>query len=308
MRGLTAGYVLRRLGVFFLTVWLGSTLIFIIPRLMPGDPVEAVLGRMMAQGARVENAAIIIEAWRKKFGLDRPILEQYVDYLKNTATSDLNYSLAFFPERVSDMIGRSLPWTIGLLAVATVISFVLGSTVGALLGWRRTPNFVKNLLPISLTFTSVPFFMFGMLLIYLFAYGLRWFDPTGSTAQGTQPDFSLAYIWNVISHAILPAFAIVITSMGFWALGMRGMMVTSDGEDYLILAQAKGLRPRRIFLRYAVRNAILPQVTALALSLGGIVGGSILVEYIFAYPGMGYLLFQDGIIDNYFTLIHGLVF
>jgi peptide/nickel transport system permease protein len=308
MRGLTAGYVLRRLGVFIITVWLGSTLIFIIPRLMPGDPVEAVLGRMMAQGARVENAAIIIEAWRKKFGLDRPILEQYLDYLKNTATFDLNYSLAFFPERVSDMIGRSLPWTIGLLAVATVISFVLGNVVGALLGWRRTPNFVKNLLPVSLTFTSVPFFMFGMLLIYIFAYGLRWFDPTGATAQGSQPELSLAYIWNVISHAILPAFAIVITSMGFWALGMRGMMVTNDGEDYLILAQAKGLRPRRIFLRYAVRNAILPQVTALALSLGAIVGGSILVEYIFAYPGMGYLLFQDGIINNDFTLIQGIVF
>src|SRR5262249_21905073 len=141
MRGLTAGYVVRRLGVFFLTIWLGSTLIFIIPRLMPGDPVEAMVGRMVSQAGRIEDADILIEAWRKKFGLDRPILEQYLDYLGSTATFDLNYSLAFFPERVSEMIARSLPWTIGLLAVATVISFILGNVVGALMGWRRTPAF-----------------------------------------------------------------------------------------------------------------------------------------------------------------------
>jgi peptide/nickel transport system permease protein len=307
MRGLTRGYVLRRLGLFFLTIWLGATLIFIIPRLMPGDPVGAVLGRMMAAGGRIENSAEIIEAWRKKFGLDDPPLVQYFRYMGNTITLDLGYSLAFFPARVDEMIGRGLPWTIGLLAVATVISFLVGNTIGALLGWRRTPPVVKNLLPSSLTFTSVPPFMLGMLLIYLFAYGLRWFEPNGATARGIEPGPTLEYVLTVIHHAILPALAIVIASMGFWALGMRGMMITSDGEDYLILAQAKGLRPGRIFLRYAVRNAVLPQITALALSLGGIVGGAILVEYLFSYPGMGYLLYL-GIINNDFNLIQGVVF
>jgi peptide/nickel transport system permease protein len=307
MRGLTRGYVFRRLGLFLLTIWLGATIIFIIPRLMPGDPVAGVIGRMMAQSGSVADAGKIIEAWRKRFGLDDPPLVQYIRYMGNTFTFDLNYSLAFFPSRVDEMIGRALPWTLGLLAVATVISFVLGNAIGALLGWRRTPSLVKNLLPFSLTFTSVPFFMLGMLLIYLFAYGLRWFDPNGAAGRGIEPGLTVEYILTVIHHAMLPAFAIVIASMGFWALGMRGMMITSDGEDYLILAQAKGLRPRRIFFRYAVRNAILPQVTALALSLGGIVGGAILVEYLFAYPGMGYLLYQ-GIVNSDFNLIQGVVF
>jgi peptide/nickel transport system permease protein len=307
MRGLTRGYLVRRFGLFLLTVWLGATIIFIIPRLMPGDPVTAMVSRMMAQSGNVPDAGAIIEAWRKRFGLDAPPLVQYVRYMGNTLTFDLNYSLAFFPSRVDEMIRRAMPWTVGLLTVATVISFTLGNAIGALLGWRRTPKVVKNLLPMSLTFTSVPFFMLGILLIYLFAYGVRWFDPNGAVGRGIETGFTLEYILSVIHHAILPAFAIVIASMGFWALGMRGMMITSDGEDYLILAQAKGLHPRRIFFRYAVRNAILPQVTALAISMGSVVGGSILVEYIFAYPGMGYLLYQ-GIINSDFNLIQGVVF
>jgi peptide/nickel transport system permease protein len=307
MRGLTRGYVLRRLGMFLLTVWLGATLIFIIPRMMPGDPVGAVLGRMMAQSGNIPNSAEIIEAWRKKFGLDDPALVQYFRYLGNTLTLDLNYSLAFFPGRVSEMIARALPWTIGLLTFATIISFIVGNTIGALLGWRRTPAFVKNALPLSLTFTSIPFFMLGILLIYIFAYGLRWFEPNGAVGRGIETAFTLDFVMSVIHHGILPASAIVIASMGFWALGMRGMMITSDGEDYLILAQAKGLRPRRIFLRYAVRNAILPQITALAISLGSVVGGSLLIEFVFAYPGLGYLLYQ-GIINSDYNLIQGIVF
>jgi peptide/nickel transport system permease protein len=307
MRGLTRGYVLRRLGLFVLTVWLGATIIFIIPRLMPGDPVAGVIGRMMAQSGNVANSDEIINAWRKRFGLDDPPLVQYMRYLGNTFTLDLNYSLAFFPSRVDEMIRRAMPWTIGLLAVSTVISFILGNAIGALMGWRRTPRAVKNLLPASLTFTSVPYFMLGILLIYIFAYGLGWLPPNGASGRGIDPGLTLNYILTVIHHAILPALAIVLTTMGFWALGMRGMMITSDGEDYLILAQAKGLQPRRIFLRYAVRNAILPQVTALAISLGSIVGGSILVEYIFAYPGVGYLLYQ-GILNSDFNLIQGIVF
>ncbi len=307
MRGLTKGYVLRRLGLFFLTIWLGATLIFFIPRMMPGDPIAAMIGRMMAQAGHVENAADIIQAWRVKFGLDRPVFEQYIAYMRNTLTLDLNYSMAYFPARVDELIGRSMFWTIGLLGVATVISFILGNVIGALLGWRRTPGLVKNLLPMSLTFTSVPFFMLGMLLVYIFAYGLKWFDPNGASGRGIPSGLSLDYILTLIHHAILPALAIVIGTMGFWALGMRGMMITSDGEDYLILAQAKGLRQSRIFFRYAVRNAILPQVTALALTMGGIVSGSILVEYIFAYPGMGYLLYQ-GIDNSDFNIIQGVVF
>jgi peptide/nickel transport system permease protein len=174
------------------------------------------------------------------------------------------------------------------------------------MGWRNTPRLLRSILPFSLVLTSIPFFMLGMLLIYIFAYGLRWFEPTGATGRGIEPG-TFAYVLTIIHHAILPALGIVLSSMGGWALGMRGMMITTDGEDYLILAQAKGLRPSRVFLRYSVRNAVLPQVTALALTMGTIVGGSILVEYIFAYPGTGYLLYL-GIVNQDFTLIQGVVF
>jgi peptide/nickel transport system permease protein len=307
MRGLTRGYVIRRIGMFFLTIWLGATIIWIIPRLMPGDPIQGIISRMMAQSGRIENQAELIAAWREKFGLDDPWPIQYVRYLTNMLSFNLDYSLAYFPARVDEMILRGLPWTLGLLSIATIISFIGGNAIGALMGWRRSPKLLKTLLPFSLIFTSVPFFMLGMLMIYLFAYILRILPPTGASARGIAPGFTLEYILTVIHHGTMPALAIVIASMGFWALGMRGMMITSDGEDYLILAQAKGLRPRRVFWRYSIRNAILPQVTALAISFGGIVAGSILVEYIFAYPGTGYLLYQ-GIVNGDFNLIQGVVF
>jgi peptide/nickel transport system permease protein len=187
------------------------------------------------------------------------------------------------------------------------MSFIAGNVVGALLAWRRTPGLARALLPATLTFTSIPPFMLGILLIYLFAFGLKWFPFSGAYDMGGQSQWSWNFIKQVIHHGTLPALAIVITTMGFWALGMRGMMVTTDGEDYMILAQAKGLHPSRIFWLYGVRNAILPQVTALALSLGALAGGSVIVEYIFTYPGMGYLLY-DGIVNGDYTLIQGVVY
>jgi peptide/nickel transport system permease protein len=205
------------------------------------------------------------------------------------------------------MVAQALPWTIGLLLVGTLLSFVAGNTIGALMAWERTPGWLRNLLPVSLTFTSIPFFMLGILLIYLFAFWLRILPASGSVGRGLIVGMNWGYISSILQHAILPSAAIVVASMGFWALGMRGMMITTAGEDYMILAQAKGLKPGRIFWLYGVRNSILPQVTALALSLGGIVGGAVLVEYIFAYPGVGYLLYQ-GIVTSDYTLIQGIVF
>jgi peptide/nickel transport system permease protein len=307
MGGLTKAYLLRRVGMFLLTVWLGTTLIFIIPRLAPGDPITAMVSRMMAQSGRVENSDQIIAAWRARFGLDAPWYVQYLRYLRNMATFDLGYSLAYFPGRVADMAARSMPWTIGLLVLATLMSFVLGNTVGALLAWRRTPGAVKALLPITLTFTSIPAFMLGILLVYVFAFGLKLLPFAGAYQRGLVPGLTLDFVLSVIKHGTLPALAIVVTTMGFWALGMRGMMVTTSGEDYMILAEAKGLRPSRIFWLYGVRNAVLPQITALALSLGAIAGGNIIVEYIFTYPGMGYLLYE-GIVNTDYSLIQGIVF
>ena len=307
MGGLTFGYVARRFGMFLLTVWLGSTLIFVIPRLAPGDPVAAMVSRLQAQAGYIENSAEMIEAWRARFGLDGPWHVQYLNYVRSMATFDLGLSLASFPSDVGEMVGRAIPWTIGLLAIATVFSFIIGNTIGALLAWRKTPGLVRLLLPVTLTFTSIPFFMFGILLIYILGFWLDLFPVSGGHGRGVTPGLNWPFISSVIEHGTLPALAVVLTSMGFWALGMRGMMITNDGEDYMILAEAKGLFPSRIFWRYAVRNSVLPQITALALSLGTIVGGSTLVEYIFSYPGTGYLLYQ-GIVNTDYTLIQGIVF
>lgn len=307
MGGLTWGYLLKRLGMWLLTIWIGTTIIFLIPRLAPGDPVGAIVGRMTAQAGFIENSAEIIEAWRAKFGLDKPLWEQYGRFVWNSLRFDLGYSLASFPSRVDKMVLNALPWTVGLLLAATLISFVLGNTIGALMAWERTPRLLKSLLPVTLTFTSIPFFMLGILLIYVFAFGLKWLPPSGAYGRGLVQGFNWPFISSVGYHAILPIMAIVIASMGLWALGMRGMMITTDGEDYMILAQAKGLRTPRLFMRYAVRNALLPQLTALALTMGLLVGGSTLVETYFAYPGVGYLLYY-AITNGDYTLMQGIVY
>jgi peptide/nickel transport system permease protein len=266
-----------------------------------------MVSRMTAQSGSVEGSAEMIEAWRARFGLDDPMLIQYLRYIGQAFTGNLGYSLAYFPSEVEDMVRTRIPWTLGLLSAAVIISFVLGNLVGALMAWRKTPGLARMLLPLTLTFTSIPAFMLGILLLGIFAFGLEWLPFSGAYDLGLEAGLNWEYIQSVIKHATLPALAIVITTMGFWGLGMRGMMITTEGEDYMILAQAKGLRSSRIFWRYGVRNSILPQVTALALTLGGIIGGSVIVEYIFTYPGMGYLLYQ-GIVNGDYTLIQGIVF
>ncbi len=305
MRGSSLAYLIRRLAMFALTIWLGLTLMFLIPRMAPGDPIAAMVARISSQAGRVENSEQMIQAWRTRFGLDAPLYQQYGRYLWNSLHFDLGYSMAYFPMKVEDLVRAGMPWTLALLSIATVLSFLVGSTLGALMGWPASPRALRLVLPAALCFTSIPPFMLGILLIYVFAFGLRWFPFAGAYAHEFPPGRNLDFVFSAVHHGILPATAIVVTTMGFWALGMRAMMVTTSGEDYMILAQAKGLRPRRLFWMYGVRNAILPQVTSLALSIGGIAGGSVLVEYIFTYPGMGYLLYQ-GIVNNDYALIQGM--
>jgi len=307
MGALTIGYILRRVGMFLLTIWLGTTLIFLIPRLAPGDPVQAMMGRMMTEGSNVENADQIIESYRERFGLNQPVYIQYIKYLYNSATFNTGYSLAFFPSRVDDMIARSMPWTLGMLFVALLLSFFIGNAVGALLAWQRTPKPVRWLLPATLVFTSIPAYMIGIMLLFLFAFKLDWFPYAGNFARGLTPAWNLTFLGSVIKHGSLPVLSIILVSIGSWALGMRGMMITTEGEDYMILADAKGLTPSRIFWRYGIRNAILPQVTAFGVALGALAGGAVLVEIIFTYPGVGNLLYQ-GILNSDFTLIQGIVF
>ena len=307
MGSFSLNYLLRRLLVFFLTVWVAATLIFIIPRLAPGDPIGAMIARMSRQEGFVENADLIIEAWRKRFGLDDPLHVQYLRYLGNTVRLDLGYSLANFPSKVSDLVARRLPWTIGLVGISTVIFFTVGNLCGALLAWYKTPKLLKVMIPVSMTFTSVPPALFSLLLVYIFGFLLPIFPQANAYGRGMIPEFSLEFFGSVLHHGFLPAMSIVLVTFGFWALGMRGMMVTIEGEDYMILAQAKGLKPFYVLYRYMIRNAILPQMTALAVSIGTLINGSVLVEIMFTYNGMGSLIY-DGIANQDFGLIQGTSF
>lgn len=305
MGGLTAKYIFQRFFMFLFTIWIGSTMVFIIPRLAPGDPVTAMVTRMMQSQNRVENAQEIIDSWKARFGLNDPMPLQYIRYLGNVVNFDYGYSLARFPTTAWEVIKPALPWSLGLLSVATVLSFSLGILVGALMGWRKTPKWLQAILPGSLTFTSIPYFMFGILLIYVVGFRLHWLPATGGYARDVDPGWNLPFIQSVIRHSILPLISIVITSMGGWALGMRGLMVSINNEDYFLLAQAKGLSPVRVFLRYGMRNAILPALTALALGLAGLISGSTLVEFIFAYPGTGYTLYR-AIINQDYTVMQAI--
>ena len=307
MGGISLNYLVRRLLVFFLTLWVAATLIFIIPRLAPGDPISAMVARLTYQAGFVENSNAIIEGWKERFGLNDPVYVQYVRYMGNLLQFDMGFAMARFPSTVSQLVGRALPWTIGLVGVATLIFFTAGNLFGALLAWTKTPKLVKVLIPMSMIFTSIPPLLAGLLLVYIFGFLLRVFPQGYAYGYGLSPELTLEFIGSVLHHGFLPAMAIVLVTFGYWALGMRGMMVTIEGEDYMILAEAKGLKPFYVLYRYMIRNAILPQMTALAVSIGTLVGGSVLVEVIFNYNGMGTLIFT-AIREQDFNLIQGTSF
>jgi peptide/nickel transport system permease protein len=222
------------------------------------------------------------------------------------ARGDLGVSFANFPEKVSTMVGRALPWSIGLLATATLLAFSVGSVMGARLAWPDGGKFIKWFVPAMMILTSVPFYLLAIILIYIFAVLLHLLPPAGGVDTTRVMRLDWATTMDVLRHSLLPGLAITLGSIGFWALGMRSQMITVLGEDYIFFAKAKGLHPRRIFVWYGMRNALLAQITALALSMGSVVSGAVLVEVIFNYPGLGSLLYNAIRGQDYF-LIQGVV-
>ena len=305
---MTWRHVLKRFGLFLFVVWGAATLNFFLPRLAPGDPVRERLFQMSTTGGFTQTGVEeMVAEYQAKFGLDKPLIEQYFNYLWDMARFDFGYSLTLFPTRALDLIMQALPWTIGLLLVTTLLSFAIGTLLGAVIAWPKAPTWVEGLVAPLMTMAAVPYYLLGLILLYVFAFSLKWFPLSGGYQPGTQPNFSIDFMWDVLKHSILPALSIILSALGFWALGIRGMMVTTSGEDYMLYAEARGLRERTIFTRYGLRNALLPQVTALALSLGNIVSGALLVEVIFTYPGVGSLLFKAIQGADYFV-IYGIVF
>src|SRR5207237_1092709 len=301
-------YLVKRLGLFLLILWLASTVNFFLPRLGGQDPIRAQLGAQAAMGGASQvGMKDMIAEYDRRFSLDKPLLEQYLTYLGDTARLEFNFSMAAYPTKVIDIIWRGLPWTMTLLGVTTLLAWTIGTILGALLTQPGAPRILRFILPPILTLSAIPFFLLGLLLIYLLGFQLRWFPLAGGFDQGLLPALDPKIILNMAYHSVLPALSIILASIGFWTLGMRGVMVSTQGEDYLMFAEANGLRGRTIFWRYAIRNALLPQLTALALALGNIVAGAVLVEVIFQYPGVGTLLYQ-AIRSSDFYLIQGVVF
>jgi len=301
-------YVLRRLGIFVLTIWLAATLNFFLPRLGGGDPVRQQLVQQAALGGNIQTGMEdMIAAYDEKFGLNEPLWKQYLTYLSDTAQLDFNVSIISYPIPVLKIIRDSLPWTMGLLITTILISWVIGTFLGAFMGWPRSPKALDYILPPLLSLNAIPFFLLGLVLVYLFAFRLRWFPLLYGYKPGTFPEWSWGFARDVGYHAVLPALSIILVSIGGWALSMRAMMVTTTGEDYVTFADAKGLKDRTIFVRYSIRNALLPQTTALALALGQVIAGTIIVEVIFSYPGIGKTLYTAIRGSDYF-LVQGIVF
>lgn len=279
-------YVLRRLGFYLIAFWASITLNFMLPRLMPGDPVSRMFAEV--QGRMNPDQ---IEQMRKLFGLDdQPLWQQYLSYLKNLFTGEMGISISRFPTPVMDVIGSQLPWTLLLGGTSLLIAVLIGNGLGVIAAWRRG-GWVDSVLPPVLIFIgSFPYFWLAMGALFLFGVTLDWFPLRHGFAAGSTPSWDPAFLADVAYHLVLPAATIVLVSIGGRMLGMRNAMITTSSEDYITMAEAKGLRPNRIMLRYAARNAILPQVTGLGLTIGFIVGGALLTEVVFAYPGIGYQL------------------
>ncbi len=293
--------------MFFLVIFLAVTVNFLIPRLMPGDPVEQKLNTLMATGGgQMGDVTAMADAYRERFGLNQPLWKQYINYWWDILHFDFGYSLANYPQKVARVITSAMPWTVGLLGFSTLVAFAVGTMLGALLAWPESPRWLRSLVPVLMTLSSIPYFLLGIILVYFFAIRWRILPAAGAYSFGRVLRFDLPTILDIAKHAILPASAIIISGIGVWALEMRGMMIGILGEDFISFARVKGLKEQRIFRWYGIRNGMLPQATALAVRLGYIVAGAILVEVIFSYPGIGYKLYQAVQAKDYFV-IQGIV-
>jgi peptide/nickel transport system permease protein len=281
-------YFLRKFGFFLLTLWAVVTLNFLIPRLQPGDPAEIMVQSLAGKDAQLNQAQV--QAMRAMLGTpEGSLFSQYVDYLKHLLHGDFGLSYTYYPYKVTEVIGQAFWWTVILVAVVQVLSFGIGVLLGAYAAWRRNSRF-DSIVTLGSTFlgTLQPFWI-ALLLLYVFAYTLGWFPTSGGYSE-SDVGWNLAFIREAITHSLLPATALLIVTPIGWILGMRNTMIMNLGEDYIRLAKAKGLPDRVVALRYAARNALLPSVTGFALALGGVLGGAILVETAFDYPGLGRLM------------------
>lgn len=284
-------YILRRLVFYLIAAWASITFNFFLPRMMPGNPGDVLLAKLRGQG---DIRPEVIEAMMKAYGVsDDPLIVQYFDYLRNILRGQFGISTSWFPAPVTTVISTGVQWTILLMGVALIISFGIGSVLGVIGAWKRG-SWMDNITPPVFVFLgSLPYFWIAPLLLYAFAFNRGWFPARHAYDVDLSPEWSFQFISSVISHLVLPVTSIVIVSIGGWLLGMRNTMIAILSEDYVTMAEAKGLGSRRVMFGYGARNALLPTLTSFGMSLGFIISGSLFTEMVFAYPGLGYLLISS---------------
>jgi peptide/nickel transport system permease protein len=289
-------YLLRRIGFYLVALWVAVTLNFLIPRLMPGDPVLLLVAKL--QGKLDPHA---IEGLRLQFGLDthESLWTQYLRYLGDISHGNFGLSINYYPTPVSEVLGSALIWTLVLVGISTILSFILGTALGAVAAWKRGSWFDTTFSPLLTFFQGIPYFWLALILLFTLGFELHWFPIYGGYSIDVEPGFTPEFIGDAAYHAVLPALTIIISSVAGWMLGMRNPMIATLAEDYVVMAQAKGLSERRILITYAARNAILPNITGFAISLGFVIGGALLTEFIFSYPGIGFILLQAVEAEDY---------
>jgi len=299
--------ILRRLGFLGLVIWVASTIVFFVPRLSATNPIRERFAALARTGGfSPADLEALIASYTEQFGLDRPLLDQYWSHLGNVATLDFGVSLNKYPSTVIQIITQAIPWTLALLLVTTILSFVIGNLLGALSAWPRAPQWVRNVATPFVLLTGVPPVIMGVLLLFFVGFKLKLLPLGGAYSIGVVPNMSWTFMLDLMTHQILPALSLILGSVGGWVLSMRGMGITIQGEDYVNFAEHKGLTAGRIFRDYYLRNTLLPQTTGLALALGTVVTSAIVVEGIFGLPGIGTAL-NEAIRSNDFPVIYGIV-
>lgn len=300
-------YLIPRLILYFLVIWVGITLVFFIPRVTPNDPVMRMIGEMRGRGSTLEPGAMdgIIRDLTELYGLSGSWIEQYGAFWARLARGDFGVSFFQFPAPVSQLIANALPWTLGLLLTTTAISWTLGNIIGGLAGYYTRKRWSRILDAIAMVVRPIPYYIFAFALLLIFAYLVRWFPITGGASLGALPSFTWDYIKDVLWHAFLPALSLIVLGGAVVFQTMKLLVQNVNAESFVQYAKLGGVTEDRIVGKYIIRNAMLPQITGLALSLGQIFSGALITEIVFGYPGLGMLLYR-AILNGDYNLIMGI--
>jgi peptide/nickel transport system permease protein len=291
-------WFLRRLGFYVFATWMALTLTFLLPRLMPGSPIGGILQHLSP--SQIQANPGIIKTYEKIFGgAHESIWSSYVTYLHRVATLNFGISTSNYPTKVSEVVARTVPYSIVLVGIAFALAFVLGTLVGTIAAWKRGGSFDSVFVPIFMGLSAFPAYFTALLLMYFLGLKLGWFPIQHAYDSGLSPGLNWTFVSSAAKHGFLPALTIVVAYAGGWVLNMRTVMINTIGEDYVTMAHAKGLRDRRVMTRYAARNAILPPLNGFAAQLATAIGGVIFVELVFSYPGVGFTLQQAALGNDY---------